>query len=212
MKNNPQNLIIHHSITPRDLNVKTTERSIQNNHKNRGFPVSSMGWNIGYQYVIYGNGEVRQYRQDSEEGAHTKEQGMNFKSIGICLIGDFDKEFPNDVQIASLKRLMQNKIIQYSIPPKNIFPHRKFATYKSCYGSHLGDDWAQRLLTSKIMPIVYKQNGSDTLYILIGADILIPITDWNIFLEISEANKIVELSADQFSKFRILADIGIAKL
>jgi hypothetical protein len=212
MINNPQNLIVHHSITPRDLDIATTERSIQNNHKARGFPLSSMGWNIGYQYIIYGNGEIRQYRQDTEEGAHTKEQEMNFKSIGICLIGDFDKELPSDNEVSSLTQLMLKKVDQYLIPSDNIFPHRKFATYKSCYGNLLSDDWAKKLLTTNIMPIIYKKQGEDTLYVLITNNTLIPITSWDVFLEISQADKIVELSADQFSKFSVLADLAIAKV
>lgn len=212
MKNNPQNIIVHHSITPRDLDVGMTERSIQNNHKARGFPVSSMGWNIGYHYIIYGNGEARQYRQDTEEGAHTKEQGMNFKSIGVCLIGDFDKEYPSNGQTEQLKNLMRTKLGKFQIPITNIFPHRKFATYKSCYGNRLSDGWAKRLLTPKSMPIVYKLQGANTLYVLIGNDALVPITSWDIFLEISQADKIIELSAEQFSKFRILIDLEITKI
>lgn len=145
-KNNPKNIIVHHSVTPRDLAVHQTENSIERNHTSRGFPISSLGWHIGYQYVIYGNGEIRQYRRDDDIGAHTKETGMNFESLGVCLIGDFDKELPSAAQIQTLIKFLREKIAQYSIDPRRIYPHRKFATYKSCYGSRLPDDWAAKLI------------------------------------------------------------------
>ena len=167
MPNTPQNLIIHHSITPRDLDPNKTEASIERNHKERGFPLSSLGWHVGYQYMIFGNGEVRQYRKDTEEGAHCKEQSMNFKSIGICLIGDFDKETPSNKQIQSLKELMQHKLLSFGISSDKIFPHRKFAInsatglpYKSCYGNKLPDDWAKQLINQGEHMILVEEKGT----------------------------------------------------
>lgn|SRR3990167_1601556 len=125
--NKPQNIIVHHSITPRDLDADKTEASIERNHKARGFPKSSLGWHIGYHYMIFGSGKLRQYRKETEEGAHTKEQGMNIKSIGICLIGDFDKEEPSKEQIETLEKLMIALCRTYNIPLTNIYPHRHFA-------------------------------------------------------------------------------------
>lgn len=38
------------------------------------------------------------------------------------------------------------------------------------------------------------------------------IQDWNVFLDISGMDKIVELTVDQISKFRILTHLGVAKI
>lgn len=162
-----QNLIIHHSITPRDLEIAKTETSINRNHKDRGFPKSSLGFYVGYHYMIFGSGELRQYRQENEQGAHTKEQGMNFKSLGICLIGDFDKEEPSKEQIETLTQLLTAKIKTYNIPLINIYPHRKFATYKSCYGLKLTDDWARSLIS---MQQFKTQNYKGELRVVLQAD------------------------------------------
>lgn len=156
----PRFIIIHHSVSPKDVPANIAEASFNRNHKERfkAQTLSSMNWYIGYQYVIYGKGEVRQYRGDMEQGAHCKEQNKNFDSIGICLSGDFDKEDPNPEQIASLKKLMGELIAKYNIPTLNIFPHRKYALngdgtpYKSCYGKRLSDDWASNLM--KVVPVV----------------------------------------------------------
>lgn len=143
MANKPKHIILHHSITPRDLNKDITENSFNNSHKAREFPASFFKgntWYIGYHYVIYGDGEIRQYRDHNEPGAHCKEDGMNYKSIGICLVGDFDNETPSKAQIGSLRGLVNELRDTLSISVENIAPHRKYATYKSCYGTSLPDD------------------------------------------------------------------------
>ena len=145
MKNTPKNIVVHHSVTPRDLDVAKTEKSIESNHKSRFNFISKMGSFVGYHYMIYGNGEVRQYREEAEVGAHCKEGEMNFTSIGICLIGDFGQgagrlnEKPSDAQIKALESLVREIQEKYKIPDENVVPHRKYATYKDCYGSNLPD-------------------------------------------------------------------------
>lgn len=153
--NTPKNIIVHHSVTPRDLDNDQTEASIERNHKERfNFP-SRRGKYTGYHYMIFGDGEVRQYKDHDEVGAHCKEQTMNFKSIGICLIGDFGEgegrldEMPSDAQIASLRDLCEKLQEEYKIPDSQIYPHRKFATYKDCWGSNLPDDIAGFIKTKE---------------------------------------------------------------
>ncbi|MBZ4369940.1 N-acetylmuramoyl-L-alanine amidase, partial [Mycobacterium tuberculosis] len=69
-------------------------------HKERGFPVSSLGFYVGYHYVIEKSGNLLTARRESEIGAHTI--GQNESSIGICLVGNFDVETPTQQQIATL--------------------------------------------------------------------------------------------------------------
>lgn len=148
--NKPQNIIVHHSITPRDYNKELTENSFNNSHKARGFPASYFNgqeWFIGYHYVIFGDGEVRQYRDEATVGAHCKENEMNYKSIGICLAGDFDKEEPSEAQFEALKALIAQMMSKYGISKDKVVPHRKYATYKSCWGKKLPDDIVNYLET-----------------------------------------------------------------
>jgi len=128
--------IVHHSVSPRDQTADKTERSFNRTHKERHFPKSSLGWYIGYHYVIFGTGEIRQYRKNNEMGAHTK--GMNH-TIGICCVGNFDVEYPSEAQEASLRRLMKKLNIRVA------YPHRKFSR-KTCYGKNLDDNWADNML------------------------------------------------------------------
>ena len=146
-RNNPKWLIVHHTLMSRD---KTTFEAIDKYHK-------SLGWGkIGYHYFIEGDGSLHQGRQDKEVGAHCKQQGMNYQSFGICLAGNFDKELPSKAQVDTLTVLLREKTREYKIPIERIVPHRHYATYKSCYGEKLPDDWARKLLTDSKFMTVFK--------------------------------------------------------
>jgi N-acetyl-anhydromuramyl-L-alanine amidase AmpD len=141
--NKPKNIIVHHSITPRDYNKDLTEQSFNNTHKAKDFPASyfdGKAWYIGYHYVIFGDGEVRQYRTETTVGAHCKEESMNYLSIGICLVGNFDKETPSEAQKAAAAKLIEDIQKRYDIADSKVVGHRRYATYKSCPGKNIPDD------------------------------------------------------------------------
>lgn len=159
--NKPKNIIVHHSVSPRDASITGTEASFNKSHESRGFPKSSLGWYIGYHFVIFGTGELRRYRQDNEAGAHCKEKEMNFNSIGICLVGDFSdgsgrrNEMPSQAQLTTLTKLCRDLQAKYNIPDANIYPHRHFALnadgkpYKDCYGNKLPDNPVELFVDDK---------------------------------------------------------------
>lgn len=206
----PHFLIVHHSFTPKDIPANQAENSFNTTHKNRDFPLSSLGWYVGYHYVIYGTGEIRQYRQDKEIGAHTKEQSMNFQSLGICLSGNFDTELPNSLQTEALRQWLMQKTALWSIPAANIFPHRKFAPYKSCYGTKLADDWARNLITNvnstnqgENRAVIIKKQGEPALYILEG-NIAVPFgVDFTTYQQDFGGATVVELSPFEFAKLKV---------
>jgi hypothetical protein len=80
---------------------------------------------------------------------------MNKQSIGICLAGNFDVTMPTERQKLALQELLHMKMTQWSIPIKNIVPHRYFAP-KSCYGNLLSDTWAQELVTPPLQKVITK--------------------------------------------------------
>lgn len=139
--NTPQYIIVHHTGgTDKDPLADTsnhTAAQVDFYHK-------SKGWDgIGYNWFIEKDGRVVKGRDEAKTGAHTI--GYNEKSIGICLAGNFDKTLPTDAQVASLKKLLEEKMLQYNIPSDKIVPHRTFAN-KTCYGKRLADDWVQKLV------------------------------------------------------------------
>lgn len=136
MANTPNKIIVHHSAA-----AKPTPQfeAINKWHKERGFLISSLGYYVGYHYVIEKDGTVRKAKEEHEEGCHTI--GQNLSSIGVCLAGNFDIEAPTKEQVAALGPLLSGLCTRYDIVAWQILPHRRF-TNKSCYGSKLKDQWA----------------------------------------------------------------------
>ncbi len=112
-------------------------------HQSKWGFLSTLGFYVGYQYIIEKTGAIRQARADDEEGAHTL--GENTRSIGIMLAGNFDADVPTWPQIESLGILLETLIKAHNIKEDQIFPHRAFAT-KSCYGTKLPDNWGKLVL------------------------------------------------------------------
>lgn len=136
MINRPDKIIVHHDGVSRK---GPSFKIVDDYHKSREFPLSSLGFYCGYHYWIEKTGEIINARRLVEGGAHTI--GQNFTSVGIGLAGNFDIEDPTPEQIAALGALLTVLLQTLGINEKSIFPHRKYAN-KSCYGSKLSDNWA----------------------------------------------------------------------
>lgn len=114
-------IIVHHTATG-----KGNARTINVAHGDRGF------WNgLGYHFLIdngtmgKGDGQIemspRWIRQ--QNGAHCKAGGMNDKSIGIALVGNFNNERPTPNQLQSLSFLLATLRSHYHIPVGNTLVH-----------------------------------------------------------------------------------------
>jgi len=139
MQNKPDKIVVHHDGASREGDSFGV---INEFHRGREFPLSSLGFYAGYHYFIERTGVVVKAREEHEEGAHTI--GQNFSSVGIGLAGNFDTEWPTLEQIGALKSLMSQVANRHNIQPTAIYPHRHFAN-KSCYGSRLDFNWARLL-------------------------------------------------------------------
>lgn len=146
--NFPKYIVVHHTGGDEGLDTSNqTAKIVEDYHL-------SLGWEgIGYQFFIEKDGTIWKGRPEHYHGAHVKEDGMNKKSIGICLAGNFDITLPTKAQEESLVKLLKDMSAKYSISRENIFPHRHYALnpngkpYKTCYGSKLPDTWACDLLS-----------------------------------------------------------------
>ncbi len=129
--NNPEYIIIHHSATAQG-DAETFRRAHM-----------AKGWrDIGYHYII-GNGtysddgEVETGRTEAEDGAHCSADGMNRKSIGICLVGDFDKQKPTPAQMEALERLCRDVMERHKIPVSKVLGHDEVkGAATNCPGRH----------------------------------------------------------------------------
>lgn len=122
-------LIVHHSATARDT---TTFEAVKRYHV-------SLGWgDIGYHFFITPDGKVMPGRPENIVGAQCQADGMNYKSLGICLPGNFMTEVPTVEQLTSLLELLKKLMSKYNIPKENVLGHREVkGASTSCPGDNL---------------------------------------------------------------------------
>ena len=126
----PKIIVLHHTASSKN----TTLRDLENWHKQRwpGF-ISSLGWHIGYHYVILGSGEIVHTRQDNEIGAHTI---PNEGKLGICLMGNMEQEQPTLSQLNSLANLLTGLKSIHRLTNNDIQPHNRYSA-TLCPGKNL---------------------------------------------------------------------------
>jgi N-acetylmuramoyl-L-alanine amidase len=125
----PKYIFLHHSFTKDSKTVSWG--AIRRYHR------LTLGWRtIGYHYGIEQVGnhlEILQGRFEGKTGAHTR--GHNRNSIGICNVGNYDKD-PISIERWNLTlKLVENICLRYDIPFDNVLGHREVASYKSCPGN-----------------------------------------------------------------------------
>ncbi len=100
---NWKRIVVHHSAIKYG-NVKKYDRA----HRERG-----MKNGLAYHFVI-GNGidsgdgeiEIGSRWKKQLHGGHVKNHAVNLNSIGICLVGNFEKNHPSKRQLASFTQLV----------------------------------------------------------------------------------------------------------
>ena len=83
---------------------------------------------IGYHYVITKDGKAHATRDESVQGAHCKDGGMNRGTIGICLTG---KHGFSVAQFRSLAELVRNMLEKYKLNDMDVYGHNAFSS-KTC--------------------------------------------------------------------------------
>lgn len=122
-------IIIHYSYSPD--NAKTYQwGNIDWYHTiEKGW--SEIGYHFGFEKVkgVY---NLCVGRGLNKGGGHTI--GMNDKAIGICCIGKFDDNEPEDALYEAVTDLLVALCLEFNISVSNISPHSKYADYKTCPG------------------------------------------------------------------------------
>lgn len=113
-------IIVHHSAT--DVgNALRFDSAHQKKH-----------WNgLGYHFVIDNGTSGKKDGQieasprwvHQEDGAHCKANGMNYKGIGVCLVGNFSVDRVSPAQMESLAYLVNALKEYYRIPNSRILGH-----------------------------------------------------------------------------------------
>lgn len=146
-----QYIVIHHSST-KSGNAQIFDRYHREEMK--------MPEGLSYHFVI-GNGtksadgevETGERWHRKIPGPHCFDPKMNEQSIGICLVGDFEKSKPTRVQINTLVDLLRKLQKDYQIPTDRIIGHKEVDKGKTdCPGKNF--PWQEiktRLNSSQII-------------------------------------------------------------
>ncbi len=126
----PKYIILHHSLTKDGETVDW--QAIRRYH------TLTLGWrDIGYHWgveEINGHYEILKGRMDHEIGAHCRHNKMNYKSLGICIVGNYGDTVLPPQGFEVLVRLVKSLMITYSIPLSHVKMHNHFNIWKSCPG------------------------------------------------------------------------------
>ena len=157
-------IAIHHSggtlANPLVKSSSLTYEEINEAHRLRwpGFPSSIVlkgkPTYVGYNFLIFPNGERVQTRALGEETA--AQYGFNLNTISICLVGNFAPgvEMPTKAQIIRLRALLLALITRdytglvvlqgtaFDLNISRMQPHRFFQPTE-CYGHGLPDTWGR---------------------------------------------------------------------
>ncbi|KAL4236848.1 N-acetylmuramoyl-L-alanine amidase [Mactra antiquata] len=129
-------VFIHHTATSSCSTSRTCSarvRSIQNYHMN------SRRWNdIGYNFLVGGDGNVYEGRGWSGVGAHTANH--NSVSLGVAMIGNYMNDLPSSDAIRAAKELIECGVERSKISTfYDLFGHRD-ASQTTCPGDELYDE------------------------------------------------------------------------
>ncbi len=104
----PNRITIHHTVQGTNIDGAAAVRSVQSYHRN------NRGWaDIGYHFLISRDGTVYEGNPEGRQGAHVLNQ--NSGNLGISLIGNYDREQPNEAQIRSAAALVRHLSDKYGI-------------------------------------------------------------------------------------------------
>lgn len=122
-------------------------------------PWSDIGYHLGIE-LQGGKIVLQQGRPIGRPGAHCVEAGMNRRSIGICVVGNFDLAPPSLEKLTFLRSVITGLKIKYAIPPANVIGHRdaglmagfdwRKGQFKTCPGKLFPLDTLRGMLTGTI--------------------------------------------------------------
>jgi hypothetical protein len=130
-------ITVHHSAEYAGLlrqgGIVESARAIQGIQR---YHVETKGYgDIAYHFLVDPTGNVFEGRSLSWQGAHAGGTN-NVKNIGICLLGDFDREAPTATSLAALERLVAGLRTRYGIASSGVYGHGELRTTE-CPGRHL---------------------------------------------------------------------------
>ena len=140
---------LHHTAIYAKDDVAEQFDAVNEGHRKRwnGKTKSKMGFYGGYHYIIERSGEVQQFRNDWENGAHNdkgikwvgiKRVSANYYALGVCFAGNMSRQNLSDAQVKAGVELINQLKEKHKIFDKDITPHRAHKATQ-CPGNNFPD-------------------------------------------------------------------------
>ncbi|XP_004520320.1 peptidoglycan-recognition protein SC2-like [Ceratitis capitata] len=125
--------VIHHTASAYCSTQADCSQQVRNIQK---YHMDSSGWDdIGYNFLIGGDGQVYEGRGWNIVGAHVTNR--NSKSIGISFIGNYNNNRPTAAQINAAKALLATAVSKGQLKSDYaLYGHRHFKATE-CPGNNL---------------------------------------------------------------------------
>ena len=125
--------VIHHTA---GAYCSTKAACIQQMQNIQSYHQKTLGWaDIGYNFLIGGDGNVYEGRGWNTMGAHAT--NWNSKSIGISFMGNYNNDKPTAAQITAAKGLLSDAVARGQIKSGYIlYGHRQVGSTE-CPGTNL---------------------------------------------------------------------------
>lgn len=132
-------ITVHHSAdpdpVPLDGSAARTYQAVREIQKAHMDGKTTHYGDIGYHFLIDPYGRLIEGRDLSFQGAHAYGDN-NVQNIGICVIGNFEKDKPTAAALAALEKEIEYLRTRYKIPRSRVFGHRELRSTE-CPGENL---------------------------------------------------------------------------
>jgi len=143
--------VIHHTAVSRTKQSKQLLAVNRFHHEDRKYPISSLGYNIGYNYFIDVDGTRTQTRKEGEETmaqvGHNCDVPERCDAISTCLAGDFNVELLTDKQIEALRERCRE--VERLYPGIEHTFHKSVQNNRTCPGKLFTEEY----LNTRILQI-----------------------------------------------------------
>lgn len=130
-----RHIVIHHSGTTVGSAKGIDRYHRERRHMENGLAyhfVIGNGRGMGDGQIFVGNRWKRQL-----DGGHLGSEALNRTSLGICLIGDFQRDHPTRAQMQSLEALTEYLLHVTGLAPSNVTTHREIQpNHTECPGRY----------------------------------------------------------------------------
>src|SRR4030042_1085835 len=134
-------IILHHT---EDTLAKWEKKKVSVGYYKRLY--EKKGWKTGPHLFIAPEG-IYLFTDMSVQGIHAN--GGNEKSIGIEIVGNYDKNYPRGKVWSATKSVLKNLLYRFCLRLEDIHFHREYNRKKTCPGRTITKKWLRGQLLAE---------------------------------------------------------------